>query len=551
MTNPPHLPNTPRRPRRRVEEAPTANQVSRDTLAPGMPQRKHKFLHNVGEKFAHMQVAPLANYYMILLVVAMLTTLGLVMAMSSSMSMSIAETSSAWAQASRQAMMVGLGLIVMWVAMKTKLATVRRYSGMLLGVSIFLLVAVLIPGIGTGLAETGSQSWIVLGPLRLQPSEIARIAIAVWGAAYLSERTKDTAQRRRKFFIYGAVSVAMTFLIFAERDMGMGISFFLVAFVLGIFAGMNIKVMAYTVAIGAMGMLALLLAGGFRSARFTVYFDALLGHFEDTKGTAFQSYQGFLSLADGSLFGMGLGQSRAKWFYLPEAKNDFIFAIVGEELGLIGASMVVIMFLLLGYFGLRTARYAANQFITLMAATLTTAVVLQAFINMGYVVGLFPVTGIQLPLLSSGGTSAIITLGAMGLLANCARHEPQAISYMASYGRPSVDHMLFLPEPTLDDVNLHAQHQRVRETRVVPGARPEDKERPQRLQRHRAEMPQARPAPRPRSTGSVRVVSEGRDPRLEPRTQPRRAQRPTRADYRGRQQGPTRGNNSRDDRRRG
>lgn len=539
MTNPPQLPNTPRSRRRSVDDAPT---IKQDAVQSRMPQRKRTFLHNVGEKFARMHVAPLANYIMILMLVAMLTVLGVVMAMSSSMSMSIVETSSAWAQASRQAMMVGLGLIVMWVAMKTKLVTVRRYSGMLLGVSILLLVAVLIPGIGTGLAETGSQSWIVLGPIRLQPSEIARIAIAVWGAAYLSERTKDAAERRKKFITYGVVAMVMTLLIFFERDMGMGISFFLVAFVLGIFAGMPIKVMLYTAAVGAAGLLTLMLAGGFRSARFTVYFDALFGHFEDTKGSAFQSYQGFLSLADGELFGMGLGQSRAKWFYLPEAKNDFIFAIVGEELGVVGASLVVIMFCLLGFFGLRTARYGANQFTTLMAATLTTAIVLQAFINMGYVVGLFPVTGIQLPLLSSGGTSAIITLGAMGLLANCARHEPQAISYMASYGRPSVDHMLFLAEPTLDDVDPRPQHPGVRESRGVRGARPAGYDR--------AETVQSRPAPRPQSTGSIRVVSHGRDAKTQSRTQHSHAHRPQRADYRGRQQGTGHGTNSRDDRRR-
>lgn len=553
MTNPPQSSQTSR-PGRSVDDASSASLQSR------LPQRKRTFLHNVGERFAQMRVAPLSNYYMILIVVGMLTTLGLVMVMSSSMSMSILETSSAWAQASRQAMMVALGLVAMWVAMKVKLATVRRYSGILLGIAILLLIAVLIPGIGTGLAETGSQSWIVLGPLRLQPSEVARVAIAVWGAAYLSERTKDAAERRRRFFIYGTVAVIMTFLIFAERDLGMGISFFLVAFVMGIFAGMHIKVMLYTVAIGALGVLALLVGGGFRSARFTVYFDALVGHFADTRGAAFQSYQGFLSLADGSLFGLGLGQSRAKWFYLPEAKNDFIFAIVGEELGLVGASIVVILFCLLGYFGLRTARYSANQFTTLMAATLTTAIVLQAFINMGYVVGLFPVTGIQLPLLSSGGTSAIITLGAMGLLVNCARHEPQAISYMANYGRPSIDHLLFLPEPRMENVNPYPPSPtQARATRGQHDgySQREDFEQ-RRSQRYRAEMPPSRPAPRPSSTGSMRVISDDRtdyparpvrrrESRIEPRTQPRRAN----ADYRDRQgtnRGP--GTNPRDDRRR-
>ena len=168
---------------------------------------------------------------------------------------------------------------------------------------------------------------------------------------------------------------------------------------------------------------------------------------DSTRGAAFQTHQGFLSLADGSLFGVGLGQSRAKWFYLPEARNDFIFAVIGEELGMWGGIMVIALFAALGYFGLRTAQRAQTSFQGLAAASLTAGVVSQAFINIGYVVGLVPVTGIQLPMLSAGGTSAVITLWSMGMLASIARHEPDAVSAMQNYGRPRFDRMLFVPEP--------------------------------------------------------------------------------------------------------
>ena len=179
----------------------------------------------------------------------------------------------------------------------------------------------------------------------------------------------------------------------------------------------------------------------------------------DTQGTGFQAYQGFLSLADGGLTGVGIGQSRAKWFYLPEAKNDYIFAIVGEELGLLGGALVIVLFAMLGFFGIRTAMRAQNQFQALMAATLTAGVVGQAFFNIGYVIGLLPMTGVQLPMISAGGTSAIITIASMGLLANVARHEPMQISAMQNYGRPLFDRIFNIPEPDpIDGATRSGRH---------------------------------------------------------------------------------------------
>ena len=180
---------------------------------------------------------------------------------------------------------------------------------------------------------------------------------------------------------------------------------------------------------------------------------------------------------------MGVGQSRAKWFYLPEATNDFIFAVVGEELGLWGGAMLILLFGMLGYFGLRAARRNSDQFISLMAATLTTGVVVQAFINVAYVIGLAPVTGIQLPMISSGGTSAVITLASMGLLANCARHEPEAISAMQSYGRLGIDRLLRLPEPLTARPPRRGRQQRqpVTQRRPARPPRPQRQEPPRRV----------------------------------------------------------------------
>jgi cell division protein FtsW len=169
----------------------------------------------------------------------------------------------------------------------------------------------------------------------------------------------------------------------------------------------------------------------------------------DPLGAAFQARQALFSLADGGLFGVGLGQGSAKWSYLPNAHNDFIYAIIGEELGMVGAIAVLVLFGLLAYVGLRIAARNTDPWLKLVVATLTTWMVAQAVINIGYVVGLLPVTGIQLPLVSSGGSALVTMMFVGGVLANAARHEPEAIAALRAHGQGKVARILGLrmPEP--------------------------------------------------------------------------------------------------------
>ncbi|MDO5031389.1 FtsW/RodA/SpoVE family cell cycle protein [Corynebacterium sp.] len=396
---------------------------------------------------AQFSSQPGFDYQMLRIVIFSLVGIGVLMAFSSSMATSVTESQNPWSAAIRQCILVALGLVVFWLGLRIPPATLRKFIPWFLLLSILLLIAVLIPGVGTGRAEVGSQSWISVGGFSFQPSEIARVAVGLYGASALADKSHKKNTISDPFIMYSLIAGFMLLLIVLQGDAGMAASFAIMVVFTLYFAGVDWRVPAVILGLGAVGMVAVFLGGGFRSDRFHTYFDALRGNITDTQDTGFQAYQGFLSLADGGFWGVGLGQSRAKWFYLPEAKNDFIFAIIGEELGLWGGALVIGLFAVLGYVGLRTAKRAQNQYQSLMAATLTVGVVVQAFINIGYVIGVLPVTGIQLPMISAGGTAAIITIGSMGLLCNVARHEPMQISAMQSYGRPVFDRIFFIPEP--------------------------------------------------------------------------------------------------------
>ena len=426
---------------------------------------------------------PLLDYSAILLSAGLLTAIGLVISYSTTTTLSIdsgADNPTVWSHAVKQTIFVVIGLGAAWIALRMRLDTVRRLAAPLLGISLLALIAVLLPGIGTGGESVGSQSWIDLGPVQFQPSELARVALVIWGAHHLAGTSRQSVAITRQQVHFLVVAGVMCLLIAAEGDMGMTATTLLTTATMMFFTGISwTLILGSLVACGVFGFIVIMfVSSGYRAQRFHVYFDALLGNITDTRGSGYQSYQGFLSLADGGVSGVGLGQSRAKWYYLPESQNDFVFAIIGEELGLWGGALVIALFLALGVYGIRAAIRSSREFSSLMAATLTAGIIFQAFFNVGYVIGLFPVTGIQLPLLSSGGTAMVITLGVVGLIASVARHEPEAISQIQYNGFPAFDRLLLLPEPDPFDGRLGATQpaQQVNRPRSHP-MRPSVRER--------------------------------------------------------------------------
>jgi cell division protein FtsW len=366
---------------------------------------------------------PLTSLHLILGVFGLLTLFGLVMVLSASSVESYAADGSSYSVFVKQLMFCVVGLVLFWAGLRIPPPRLRALAAPLLLVGIMLLVAVLIPGIGA--ERNGSRSWFGLGSFSLQPSEGVKVALTLWGAHVLALRRNVMHRWRHALSPVVPVTMVICTLLVLQPDLGTTVSVGIVLVALLFFAGAPLRLMTLLTLGGLAGAVILGLSAGYRQARITAFLSPTTA---DPLGPGYQATQALYSLADGGLFGVGLGQGRAKWSYLPNAHNDFIFAIIGEELGFLGAVAVLALFATLAYTGLRIATRSTDPWLRIVVATSTTWLVVQAAINIGYVVGLLPVTGLQLPLISSGGTSLVVTMFVFGLLANAARHEPEAVA---------------------------------------------------------------------------------------------------------------------------
>ncbi|GAA4944212.1 cell division-specific peptidoglycan biosynthesis regulator FtsW [Actinomycetospora succinea] len=385
---------------------------------------------------------PLTSLHLVLAVFGLLTALGLVMVLSASAVSSYAAGGSSYGVFFRQAVFALIGLALFWLGLRVPPRKLRAASPWLLAGCLVLLVLVLVPGLGA--VVNGSRSWFRVAGLSLQPSELTKIALALWGAHVLVRHRPHPRTWRAALMPLLPVSLAVLGLVLAQPDLGTTISLMIIVFALLWFACAPLGLMAFIVSSGVVASVVLGIVATYRQSRITAFLNPEAA---DPLGPAYQARQALYSLADGGLFGAGLGQGRAKWDYLPNADNDFIFAIIGEELGFVGAAAVIALFATLAYVGLRIAVRSADPWIRVVASTLTVWLVAQACINIGYVVGLLPVTGIPLPLVSSGGTSLALALLSGGLLANFARHEPEAARVLRAHGQGRLARALRLPEP--------------------------------------------------------------------------------------------------------
>lgn len=356
------------------------------------------------------------NFWALLAVVVVLNLFGLVMVLSASSVVALDETGSTWSYFVRQSIWAGLGSIGLVAFLVVDRRTVRRFSRVAFIGSLLLLVAVLVPGVG--IKVNGATRWLGAGPIQIQPSEFAKLGLLLFVADLLARRSREMHDPVRTFWpVIGALA-GVALLVLRQPNLGTTLVLAAIVFLVLYVAGTQSGRLGLVGVLAAFGAGFMVLSTTFRRARFF----AFLNPWADPGNTGYQNLQALVALGSGGPFGLGLGASRAKWDYLPFAQTDFIFAIIGEELGLVGAGLVVALFVALGVLGFRTAMHAADRFSMLAAVGVTGWLMAQAFLNIGMVIGLLPITGVPLPFISFGGSSLLVTMAATGLLLNVARH---------------------------------------------------------------------------------------------------------------------------------
>ena len=348
---------------------------------------------------------------------AFLTALGLIMVLSAgSVSAAQGYDGNPFWYFQRQAVYAAVGIAIAVACSRIPSGAWRAASVPLLLVTAVLMFVAAHPGSGTALY--GASRWIDLGPITLQPSEFAKLGLVTFTATILAAKWGHLHEIRHLLLPLGPVVVVIAGLGIAQRDLGTTLILCGSVFLLFFVAGVRLRYLMLTGAIGVAVALSLIVGEAYRRTRF---FDSWLRPWEDPRSTGYQHIQGLIAIGSGGWFGTGLGTSRAKWDFLPNAHSDFIFAVIGEELGLIGAIVVLGAFGVLIFAGVRIAIHATAIFERLLAAGVIGWIGLQTIINLGAVTGLLPITGVPLPLVSFGGTALLVTLAGVGVLAGVAR----------------------------------------------------------------------------------------------------------------------------------
>ncbi len=357
----------------------------------------------------------LEKYDLIILLMAVaLTCFGIVMVYSTSSVMAAKKYHDGFYFLKRQGIYACIGFGIMLCAMRFDYQILRKWAVVLLLGCIFLLLLVFIPGVGV--KAKGAARWIKLPGFNLQPSELAKIALIIY-MAYSLDKKNDQGKMKiflAGFFPYMVILALMLGILLKQHELGSALTLFFVAFMMLFIAGSKLKY------IGGCGVLAapfgwyFIVSEPYRWERIKAYLDP----WQDPTGTGFQIIQSWIAVGTGGLFGQGLGESKQKLFYLPEAHTDFILAVTGEELGFVGITIIASMFFLLVLRSIRVALYAEDNFGRFLAYGIAVLLGTEAFFNMAVVTGMVPTKGLALPFISYGGSSLIVTLLATGILLN-------------------------------------------------------------------------------------------------------------------------------------
>jgi cell division protein FtsW len=382
---------------------------------------------------------PLTSYYLIGGITTLLAGLGLVMVLSTGSVINLTQGKSPYADFEHQLLGVLAGVPLMWAAARCTPRLFRAAAYPLLAVSVIGLGLTLIHGVGV--EQNGASRWIDIGLFQFQPSELAKLALVLWGADLLARKEKLgllTDWRHMLVPLMPGTGV-LVLLVMGGNDLGTSLVLMIVFLTLLWIAGTPGRVFGGMLILMGLVVLLLIVTEGYRSARLAGFF-----HPQNASptGPQMQGTQGRYALGSGGVFGVGLGASREKWGWVPESTNDFIFAIIGEELGLIGTLCVTALYGGLAFAGLRVARRIPDTFSRLAAAAITAWIVMQAVVNIGAVIGVLPIAGVPLPLVSYGLSSVLVTMVALGMLMAFARREPGAMEALAARGPGAVPRVL-------------------------------------------------------------------------------------------------------------
>ncbi len=347
--------------------------------------------------------------------VSFLSVLGLVMVLSASSAEAVESGVSAWSEFRQQVVWLGIGIVAMVVGVRVDHQVWRRLAmPMWLG-SVFLLGLVLVPGVGVRV--NGAARWLAIGSMRFQPSELVKFTTAVVIAELLSRPRRNIEDLRATLRPAGTLFGVVAVLLLLEPDMDTALIIGAIVLSMLFTAGLRLRVVATLVGVVAAGSTLIAIAAPYRRERLLAYRDP----WADPLNTGYQTIQSLVSVANGGATGMGVGNGRVKFGYLPFAHSDFIFAVIAEELGFVGAVAVIGIFALLGVLGMVLVIRTDDTFSRLLVCGIVTWIVLQAFMNIGGVLGVLPATGVTLPLLSAGGSALVVTLFALGVVMNVAR----------------------------------------------------------------------------------------------------------------------------------
>lgn len=388
------------------------------TTTAAHPALRGRLDHEVLTRRRRLAVPGVATgtFWVLAAVVTVLNMIGLVMVLSASSVESVRESGTPWTYATRQVMWTAVGAVALALAMSVAVSFWRRFVKVGLGLAVVALVAVLVPGVG--LTRNGATRWLGGGTVVFQPSEFAKFALLLYVADLLARRWRDMDDWRWTLVPVISLLGVVTALIMAQPNLGTTIIIAGTILVVAMVAGVRLLPLGVASLAGAAAATYFVFAEPFRRDRFFRFLDPM----GDRSGTGLQNVQSLVAMANGGLFGRGLGRSTVKWGYLPYAWTDFIFAVIGEEFGLVGALVVVGLFLAFAALGTLTAARAQGPFDRLVAVGITAWITVQALMNIGAVIGLMPVTGVPLPFVSFGGSALVVNMAAAGMLLNIARH---------------------------------------------------------------------------------------------------------------------------------